>query len=103
MADMRPYAERLSKAMPERFTFEERADSSWLIEPIRTPTARYWIKLWNDAGIEHAWAFWGPLAEELNVTTYELDEISSRELLTESLLEVLCEAVCQEAERSKNG
>lgn len=89
---VKEFAERLSRAAPGRFEFTESAYGNWVIEPIRTPTVKYWIKLWNGAGTEHAWAFWGPLWDECNITYFGHGD---------TWLERVADAVCRSFEEKQ--
>ena len=92
MADMMPYKIRLVKAMPEKIHREK--DSMWDI-------ARGWFDCDDESG---EWKFWGPLADELKVSAYDVtdhpkNDPSDISPCKPTWLEAIAEAVCQEAER----
>ena len=99
--DMRPYAERLAQAMPERFEFsgfpfavsgDASADTYVVDGWALIDRANVW-KVSSYLHPAHQWAFWGPLAVELKIMAVWCAESH------EDLLEAIAEAVCQEAER----
>lgn len=97
------YAERLAKAMPERFILRRLIGSiRWDLLDKTTPSGRDDLNALAD---EHdAWAFFGPLADEFGVREVKISD-TSEQGDGESLLEALAAAVCEaaEAKAKKNG
>lgn len=88
--DLRPYAERLAKAMPERF---ESDDKVWLNDRQRPD---HWIGPVADMGSDW-WAFFGPLLDEFRCDRRRLMTWMAN-TPSGSWLEATAEAVCQAAE-----
>lgn len=96
MADMRQYAERLAKAMPERFEFIRTGEYQWVLyvvgEGIDCNIVRHY---------SCQWGFWGPLADEMKIEAISVGTFDGdcHFVGPTDLLEAIAEAVCQEAER----
>lgn len=82
--DFRPYAVRITDALPGRFRFVSSSTGNWWIEKPNTSLLLHSIGLCD----AHVWAFIGPLAEELGAWPDEGTH----------LIEAVAEAVCRQAE-----
>lgn len=105
MGEMKELAERLAKACPERFEFAE-GDRNWVVED--HANHKWSGCLHSDADISEPmlWAFWGPLLDELKISTREVvhslwDDCES-ELWEDTWLLSVATAVVEEFER-RNG
>ena len=88
---MREYAERLAKARPERYEFNE-WDGGWMCSD-HDQEARWSNILTDGHNDRDKWAFWGPLATEFGIGCLSTSS-------DQSLLECMAEMVCFWAERS---
>ena len=108
--DLRPYAERLAKAMPSRFDFVEShiLRPHWHIEDsVRTDGKCPRFIATDSCGENQAWAFFGPLMDEFDVRPHGLGKAGHPGTLVFDgrlpWLESVAEAVCQEVERRVGG
>jgi hypothetical protein len=84
--NIRPYAERLARSLPERFTFKKHVGNCWSIggPGVDKPMTQF-----SDS--RKWWAFFGPLADEFGVTS---GDIYFASIDLKDLLEALAEATC---------
>lgn len=96
---MRQYAERLTKAAPERFVFEEFPCSIFAESSGDTDMKAGWRLssdrgcITDNSGLAKRWAFWGPLWGEQNPTYFGHGD---------TWLERVADAVCRSFEAEKS-
>ena len=85
--DLKPYAERLAKAMPERFD-------------VRVHGHLWTHMVTPEHPDSQMWAFFGPLLDEFEIRPQHLTNVIPivGGTLPGGMLEAVCEAVCQAAE-----
>ncbi len=96
----RPYCERIAKAMPKRFEFDDWKSRSWWV--LRDK------HVGNKCFPDTLWQFFGPLAEEFVVTAIDctkglhLNTIGwRRDTTLESLMAAVCDAVERQVQTTK--